>query len=108
MGSSLLGVQGLRGQKRPSMAMAFSEFTSRGSVAEQSRSSRISGGAVEATLCRPWDRGDLHKRLATFKSMTWFAKPEVWFSRLLVIYSYILVRVLAEDYELKFRCLEFV
>ncbi|XP_059590838.1 retrovirus-related Pol polyprotein from transposon RE1 isoform X3 [Vitis vinifera] len=28
-------------------------------------------------LCRPWDRGDLMQRLATFKSMTWFAKPEV-------------------------------
>ncbi|KFK36054.1 hypothetical protein AALP_AA4G071800 [Arabis alpina] len=28
-------------------------------------------------LCRPWDRGDLMRRLATFKSMTWFAKPQV-------------------------------
>ncbi|CAM6085807.1 unnamed protein product [Calypogeia fissa] len=27
--------------------------------------------------CRPWDRGDLLRRLATFKSMTWFGKPEV-------------------------------
>ncbi|KAK1404319.1 C3HC-type domain-containing protein [Heracleum sosnowskyi] len=77
--NSLLGVQGPRGRKRPSMAMAFSnlEFKSRGSVLEQSKSFGSSGGAVEATLCRPWDRGDLHKRLATFKSMTWFAKPEV-------------------------------
>ncbi|KAL2628855.1 hypothetical protein R1flu_013541 [Riccia fluitans] len=27
--------------------------------------------------CRPWDRGDLLKRLATFKSLTWFGKPQV-------------------------------
>lgn len=25
---------------------------------------------------RPWDRGELYARLQTFKSMTWFAKPE--------------------------------
>lgn len=82
----MLEVQGLRGQKRPSMAMAFSylDFKSAGSVVEQSKSSGVSGGAAEAPLCRPWDRGDLHKRLATFKSMTWFAKPEVWFYHLLV------------------------
>jgi C3HC zinc finger-like len=24
---------------------------------------------------RPWDRGDLFRRLKTFKSSTWFAKP---------------------------------
>lgn len=33
----------------------------------------------QAPLCRPWDRGDLMRRLATFKSMTWFGKPKVWF-----------------------------
>ncbi|KAL5228710.1 hypothetical protein ABZP36_016975 [Zizania latifolia] len=27
--------------------------------------------------CRPWDRADLIRRLATFKAMTWFAKPKV-------------------------------
>ncbi|MQL70786.1 hypothetical protein Taro_003141 [Colocasia esculenta] len=26
--------------------------------------------------CRPWDRSDLMKRLATFKAMTWFGKPK--------------------------------
>ncbi|KAL5222994.1 hypothetical protein ABZP36_027707 [Zizania latifolia] len=26
--------------------------------------------------CRPWDRADLMRRLATFKAMTWFAKPK--------------------------------
>lgn len=36
-----------------------------------------SAGLSEAPLCRPWDRGDLMRRVATFKSMTWFAKPKV-------------------------------
>ncbi|KAK3024139.1 hypothetical protein RJ639_044394 [Escallonia herrerae] len=56
--ASLGGVQLPRGKKRPSATAAL---------------------AVEhsAPLCRPWDRGDLLRRLATFKSMTWFAKPEV-------------------------------
>lgn len=31
-----------------------------------------------APPCRPWDRGDLLRRLATFKAMTWFGKPKVW------------------------------
>lgn len=26
---------------------------------------------------RPWDRGELYARLQTFRSMTWFAKPEL-------------------------------
>ncbi|KAG0456619.1 hypothetical protein HPP92_024407 [Vanilla planifolia] len=30
-----------------------------------------------APPCRPWDRGDLMRRLATFKAMTWFGKPKV-------------------------------
>ncbi|WOK98021.1 hypothetical protein Cni_G06729 [Canna indica] len=30
----------------------------------------------EAPPCRPWDRGDLMRRLATFKAMTWFGKPK--------------------------------
>ncbi|OAY79688.1 hypothetical protein ACMD2_10814 [Ananas comosus] len=29
-----------------------------------------------APPCRPWDRGDLLRRLATFKAMTWFGKPK--------------------------------
>ncbi|XP_051147816.1 uncharacterized protein LOC127262976 [Andrographis paniculata] len=33
--------------------------------------------SVTAPQCRPWDRNDLFRRLATFKSMTWFAKPQV-------------------------------
>jgi hypothetical protein len=27
--------------------------------------------------CRPWNRADLMRRLASFKAMTWFAKPKV-------------------------------
>lgn len=78
-GDSISGVQASRGQKRPNMASAFSKATpkSRGSIAEQSQKSLVSGAALQAPLCRPWDRGDLQKRLATFKSMTWFAKPQV-------------------------------
>lgn len=77
--TSLSGVQSSRGIKRPNMstALAVPELKSRGSVAERLRTSSVSGGVVQAPLCRPWDRGDLQKRLATFKSMTWFAKPEV-------------------------------
>ncbi|XVE88432.1 hypothetical protein DITRI_Ditri19aG0069300 [Diplodiscus trichospermus] len=29
------------------------------------------------TSCRPWKRGDLLRRLATFKPMNWFGKPKV-------------------------------
>lgn len=34
-------------------------------------------GSGEAPPCRPWDRDDLFRRISTFKSMTWFAKPQV-------------------------------
>lgn len=27
--------------------------------------------------CRPWERGDLLRRLATFKPLNWFGKPKV-------------------------------
>lgn len=39
-------------------------------------SSGSSVGLMQTGSCRPWDRDDLFKRLATFKSMTWFAKPQ--------------------------------
>ncbi|XP_017641519.1 uncharacterized protein LOC108482925 [Gossypium arboreum] len=29
------------------------------------------------TSCRPWERGDLLRRLATFKPVNWFGKPKV-------------------------------
>jgi hypothetical protein len=30
-----------------------------------------------APSCRPWERGDLLRRLATFKPSTWDSKPKV-------------------------------
>lgn len=39
---------------------------------------RVSSGSMgSAPQCRPWDRKDLMRRLATFKAMTWFGKPKV-------------------------------
>ncbi|OVA19767.1 zinc finger protein [Macleaya cordata] len=48
------------------------------SVGGFKRSAISSGSALslEVPLCRPWDRGDLLRRLSTFKSMTWFGKPK--------------------------------
>jgi hypothetical protein len=34
-------------------------------------------GLAPPPACRPWDRGDLLRRLATYKSMSWFGKPQV-------------------------------
>ncbi|KAI3785625.1 hypothetical protein L1987_44749 [Smallanthus sonchifolius] len=51
------------------------DLKSKGSMTEELQNA--SGGAVQPPMCRPWDREDLLKRLSTFKSMTWFAKPEV-------------------------------
>lgn len=71
------GVEELRrGRKRsnPESALALVEPR----VVDRCRHhSSASAGLSEAPLCRPWDRGDLMRRLATFKSMTWFAKPKV-------------------------------
>jgi hypothetical protein len=65
---STSSVQLSRGKKRPDSETA---------LALTEPSSLSSGKTVKAPLCRPWDREDLLKRLATFKSLTWFAKPEV-------------------------------
>nr|TKS00066.1 hypothetical protein D5086_0000186760 [Populus alba] len=49
------------------------------SLVEPTGKTRVSVGHVsspEPPPCTPWDRGDLVRRLATFKSMTWFAKPK--------------------------------
>ncbi|XP_059590835.1 retrovirus-related Pol polyprotein from transposon RE1 isoform X1 [Vitis vinifera] len=66
--TSLSEVESSRGKKRqnPMSVVTVAESKSRGDIQHSS-----------TPLCRPWDRGDLMQRLATFKSMTWFAKPEV-------------------------------
>ncbi|KAE8694718.1 C3HC zinc finger-like, putative isoform 2 [Hibiscus syriacus] len=56
----------LRAKKRPNPTYA---------LAAEEKHHGLS--ASESPLCRPWDRGDLLRRLSTFKSMTWFAKPKV-------------------------------
>ncbi|XP_078428396.1 C3HC zinc finger-like protein [Wolffia australiana] len=43
---------------------------------EKNRSVRRARGEEGPSPCRPWDRGDLIRRLATFKAMTWFGKPK--------------------------------
>lgn len=44
-----------------------------------SLSTNAGGSALGSSLpsCRPWERGDLLRRLATFKPSNWFAKPKV-------------------------------
>lgn len=43
---------------------------------EENGSRALSSVSKEANACRPWDRRDLMRRLATFKAMTWFGKPK--------------------------------
>lgn len=65
--------QGPRGKKRGN-----SEANDSGRESGLSRSLVLAGTlSSKAPLCRPWDRGDLMRRLSTFKSMTWFGKPKV-------------------------------
>lgn len=68
-----------RGKKRPnpSSALALVEPKTVVATIDRSSASKVSAGTSPSGLCRPWDRGDLMRRLATFKSMTWFAKPQV-------------------------------
>ncbi|KAL7099085.1 hypothetical protein ACP275_09G059700 [Erythranthe tilingii] len=61
------GVQTLSGRKR-----LHSSSLRGGNVVQESGISSAQG-----PLCRPWDRDDLLRRLSTFKSMSWFAKPQV-------------------------------
>ncbi|KAF6168988.1 hypothetical protein GIB67_038485 [Kingdonia uniflora] len=81
-----------RGPKRKSTTSASGDQNSRG----KKRGNSVVGGggrvmgfkrsavpvgslsiSSKTPICRPWDRGDLMKRVATFKSMTWFGKPKV-------------------------------
>ncbi|KAL5782021.1 hypothetical protein ACOSP7_007050 [Xanthoceras sorbifolium] len=66
--------RGTKGRNGDS-ALALVDPKSPANLVEKSQYSLA--GSSEAPLCRPWDRGDLMRRLATFKSMTWFAKPKV-------------------------------
>ncbi|CAA7048235.1 unnamed protein product [Microthlaspi erraticum] len=68
-----------RGKKRPNPSSALALVEPKTVVASIDRSSalKVSAKSSPSGLCRPWDRGDLMRRLATFKSMTWFAKPQV-------------------------------
>ncbi|KAG5027868.1 hypothetical protein JHK87_011382 [Glycine soja] len=63
-------------KKRPYQS-GIMELNWRGDVAEGQQSSSAATMALQGSLCRPWDRGDFMRRLATFKSMSWFAKPKV-------------------------------
>ncbi|KAL8230769.1 hypothetical protein R6Q57_000547 [Mikania cordata] len=77
--SSSVTAGGLLGSRKRSYTMTTKldlvELKSKRSMIGELQNA--SGGAVQSPMCRPWDRDDLLKRLATFKSMTWFAKPEV-------------------------------
>ncbi|CAO2826910.1 unnamed protein product [Amaranthus hypochondriacus] len=64
--SSSTNENNTRGQKRPFSAM---ELNSKGSKGGSQNTAHV-------PQCRPWDRGDLMRRAATFKSMRWFAKPK--------------------------------
>ncbi|KAI4344036.1 hypothetical protein L6164_011313 [Bauhinia variegata] len=76
--SSSSGVQLSGGRKRPySTASGVMESNVRGDVSEGQQPSSTPAGSPQGPLCRPWDRGDFMRRLATFKSITWFAKPKV-------------------------------
>lgn len=68
-----------RGIKRPNpeYALALVEPKTIVNKVEKHQHSLSPAASSQAPLCRPWDRGDLMRRLSTFKSMTWFAKPKV-------------------------------
>ncbi|XP_030474648.2 uncharacterized protein LOC115692037 isoform X1 [Syzygium oleosum] len=78
--SSSPGSQSSRGRKRPNpasaLALALVDPQSGVDVESEVQVSRPPAGSSQAPECRPWDRGDLMRRLSTFKSMTWFAKPK--------------------------------
>ncbi|KHN15160.1 Nuclear-interacting partner of ALK [Glycine soja] len=75
--SSSSGVQLPGSSKKRPYQSGIMELNWRGDVAEGQQSSSAATMALQGSLCRPWDRGDFMRRLATFKSMSWFAKPKV-------------------------------
>uniref|UniRef100_A0A2P2MVD4 Uncharacterized protein n=2 Tax=Rhizophora mucronata TaxID=61149 RepID=A0A2P2MVD4_RHIMU len=60
-----------------------SKALSRSGIVSQTPWTSLSTSARGSTLgssrpsCRPWERGDLLRRLATFKPSNWFGKPKV-------------------------------
>lgn len=50
--------------------------------------------------CRPWERGDLLRRLATFKPSNWFAKPKVFTLAIISINKHFKSEVLLYLFEL--------
>lgn len=60
-------------KKRPYQSISLGVMDRRGDVQSSSATTAESQGH----LCRPWDRADFMRRLATFKSISWFAKPKV-------------------------------
>lgn len=68
LNSSASGVQLSRGKKRPDMSSIGKTVNKYNLLATK--------GSGEDPPCRPWDRDDLFRRISTFKSMTWFAKPQ--------------------------------
>lgn len=71
------GMQLSGGKKRPYQLISSGVMDWRGDVAEGQQSSSAASADPQRPLCRPWDRGDFVRRLATFKSISWFAKPKV-------------------------------
>lgn len=75
--SSASGVQLSRGKKRPDMSSAFAAVDPKVRGKAVNRHNLLATNSLgEAPPCRPWDRDDLFTRIATFKAMTWFAKPK--------------------------------
>ncbi|PIA63471.1 hypothetical protein AQUCO_00201073v1 [Aquilegia coerulea] len=75
--------QSARGKKRGNSVLSGESDDRERSIVSMSGLNRSlytarpqSSSSSQAPLCRPWDRGDLMKRLTTFKSTTWFGKPK--------------------------------
>jgi hypothetical protein len=48
--------------------------------------------------CRPWERGDLLRRLATFKTLRWDSKPKVIYPLIKLVLVFITNHLLTVDY----------
>lgn len=60
--------------------MGLLDRLSHGNVSKAASLSTSSGGSALGSSrlsCRPWERGDLLRRLATFKPSNWLGKPKV-------------------------------